>query len=106
MVELLLGLVVVHFLCDYPLQGDFVARGKNRHTAIPGVPWYHPMLAHSAIHGGGVAVVTGYWQLGVLEAICHFGIDCLKCEGQTSLTTDQILHLTCKALWVAMMAAS
>jgi hypothetical protein len=37
--KLFLLLLVVHALCDYPLQGGFLARGKNEINPIPGVPW-------------------------------------------------------------------
>lgn len=34
------ALVAGHALADYPLQGDFLARAKNRAAPIPGVPWF------------------------------------------------------------------
>ena len=36
---ILFWLMVGHALADYPLQGDFLAKAKNRTAPIPGVPW-------------------------------------------------------------------
>lgn len=96
---LLLFLVLVHFLADYPLQGDFLATAKNRNTEIGKIFWKHALLAHSVIHGGLVAIVTGSLILGLLEAIIHGATDFLKCENKISLNTDQAIHLTCKLVW-------
>ena len=98
----LVTLIVVHFLCDYPLQGDFLARAKNRFDPIKGVPWYQAMFAHTAMHGFGVYLVLGVWWLGVLEMISHFAIDYRKCQGELTFNEDQIYHLCCKVLWVAL----
>lgn len=38
--ETALMLLAGHALCDYPLQGDFLAKAKNRAAPLPGVPWY------------------------------------------------------------------
>ena len=43
--------------------------------------------------------------LGVAETAIHALIDHNKCARRISLRTDQILHLSCKALWVAILAA-
>lgn len=102
---LLLALIAAHALCDYPLQGDFLSRAKNRAAPLPGVPWYQAMGAHAAIHGGAVGLVTGVWWLGVAEFAAHFLIDDLKCRGRLSFDGDQIAHLVCKAAWVAAVVA-
>ena len=52
--HMLFVLVVAHFLCDFPLQGDFLAKAKNPEAPLPGVPWQWAMLAHAAIHAGAV----------------------------------------------------
>jgi len=96
------ALVAAHALCDYPLQGDFLAKGKNRNTAFPGMPWWQIMAAHAAIHGGAVGWITGVWWLGVLEFGAHFLTDDLKCRGRIGFQQDQAVHLACKALWVAI----
>lgn len=100
--EMAFALVAAHALADYPLQGDFLSKAKNRANPIPGVPWWQAMWAHSAIHGGAVALVTGIWWLGVLEAAVHFIIDDQKCTGKLSFNQDQFLHIGFKGLWLAI----
>jgi hypothetical protein len=100
--ELAVALLTAHAICDYPLQGDFLAKAKNRHAAMPGVPWYQAMGAHAVIHGGSVAAITGIWWLGVAEAVAHFIIDDLKCSEEIDFNTDQILHVLCKVAWLGI----
>lgn len=99
---LFLALVVAHALCDYPLQGDFLSRAKNRAAPIAGVPWYQAMGAHAAIHAGAVALLTGSVWLGLAEFVAHFIIDDLKCRGRLTFNADQAAHLACKLAWVAV----
>lgn len=101
--QTLLMLVVGHALADYPLQGEFLARAKNRFAPVPGVPWYQALGAHALIHGGVVGVVTGSLVLGALETAAHLLIDDCKCGGRISYNTDQLLHVLCKLLWVAAL---
>lgn len=111
--ELLLLLFFVHALADYPLQGDFLARGKNHLAPLPGVPWWHCLIAHGAIHGGltGIAVyaVTGDSDLamaiGVAETAIHSVVDHTKCNGEIDIHTDQAIHLLCKVGWVWLVSA-
>lgn len=91
-------LLAGHALCDYPLQGDFLARGKNQKQPIPGIPSYQCLLAHAMIHGGMVAVVTGSVVLGIFETIAHSFIDWAKCDGWFGFNMDQALHVGCKLL--------
>jgi hypothetical protein len=98
-------LVVGHALADYPLQGEFLAEGKNRHTAIGKVFWPHALTAHALIHGGFVAVITGSAMLGAAETVIHWITDWLKCEGRISLNQDQAIHVACKAVWLAWVLA-
>lgn len=101
---LLLALIVAHALCDYPLQGDFLSKAKNRTAPIAGVPWYQAMAAHAAIQGGAVTLLTGSVVLGVAEFVAHFIIDDLKCRGRLSFNADQALHVACKVLWVVLLS--
>lgn len=106
MISLFLLLMVGHAVADYPLQGDFLAKAKNRANPIPGVPWFHGLLPHAAIHGGAVGLVTGSVTLGIAEFVVHCFIDDAKCAGKfgrdpaTSFNIDQALHVACKAVWV------
>ena len=103
---ILFWLVVAHAVCDYPLQGDFLAKAKNHKAPIPGVDWWIALGAHSAIHAGAVALVTGNIVWGVAEFAVHFVIDHMKCAGVFGFRTDQILHISTKvAIWVAIIGA-
>lgn len=102
-------LMVGHALADFPLQGDFVARGKNRHVRTEPPPgqkyqpvWPIVLPAHGLIHGGFVAYFTGIWWLGLCEALAHCAIDFLKCDRRFGVYTDQALHVACKVLWVVV----
>lgn len=92
-------LVVAHALCDYPLQGDFLARAKNRTAPIPGVPWWQALTAHAVIQAGAVGVITGSLGLALAEGALHWITDDLKCRGRISFNTDQAIHISCKVLW-------
>lgn len=100
-ITLLAALVAAHALCDYPLQGDFLAKAKNHLTPIPGVPWYQALGAHAAIQGAAVGLLTGVPALGLAEALAHARIDYLKCDGRIDFNADQSLHIACKFLWAA-----
>jgi hypothetical protein len=103
MTGLFLAMLVWHALADYPLQGDFLARAKNQALAIPDVPWWQALGAHSLIHAGGVAVLASSIWLGAAEFIAHACIDHAKCRGRIGFNTDQALHVLCKALWAAIV---
>ena len=112
---LFFALIVGHAFADFPLQGDFLSHGKNRHsTAIkladgrenPKNLWVYLMSAHCLIHAGFVLAITGMVVFALVEFVLHFLIDVLKCEGRTSFALDQWLHVLCKAgfvivLWIA-----
>lgn len=100
MFELLALLIVGHALADYPLQGEFLALGKNHKKPIPGIPFYHPLIAHAIIHGGFAGIITGSLWIGILETIIHTFIDYAKCDGKISYHVDQALHIGCKVIWV------
>lgn len=98
-------MIFAHCIADYPAQGEFLAKAKNRFNPIPGVPWYQALGAHAIIHGGFVGIITGSLVLGILEAIFHAGIDYLKCADKLSYNADQFWHLNCKILWVNLIFA-
>lgn len=93
-------LMVGHFIADYPLQGDFLAKAKNRYNPIPGVPWYHALTAHCFIHAGAVFFITGHLWAALIEFMCHFAIDDMKCAGNLTYNQDQFLHILTKLLIV------
>jgi hypothetical protein len=99
---LLITLIGLHFLCDYPLQGEFLAVGKGS-FAKPhfGVPWWHCMTAHCAIHALAVGMVLGP-VYALAEFGIHFATDYGKCKGWFGINTDQAIHIGCKVAWVVI----
>lgn len=96
-------LILGHFICDYPLQTDFVAQRKCRRNSLPVVPWYYVMSGHCATHAAAVAIVTGNAWLALSEFVAHYAIDVAKCEGWTGIHLDQYLHVGCKAAWMLIL---
>lgn len=101
----LFGLVVGHFVMDFPLQGTAVALQKS---PLPGardealaraVPWPYWLTAHALMHGGTVMVVTGSPVLGLLETAVHWATDLAKCLRKIDVHTDQAIHVACKIAW-------
>ena len=101
-----IALIAGHALCDYPLQGDFLSKAKNRTSPIPGVPYWQALGAHVAIHGACVALITGIWWLFIAEAAIHWFTDDAKCRGRLTFNQDQAIHLACKAMWLAVWASA
>lgn len=95
-------LLAAHALCDYPLQGDYLATGKNHRSPLPGSPWFLLLIAHALIHGGAVALITGNVWLGCAETVAHAAIDFAKCDGRIGYTTDQGAHVACKVAWTVL----
>lgn len=91
---ILIYLFAAHWICDYPLQGEYLAKGKQSGE----MRFYH-LAAHSGIHAGAVALITGSASLAVAEFIAHFCIDEMKTRGKISYSADQSLHLICKIVW-------
>lgn len=107
--SLLFWLLFFHFLCDFALQSDAMAKGKNRNrrpdpgTVPPGaayVPcWPYWLTAHAMIHAGGTALALNSVAFGVAEGLCHWVIDFCKCENIIGVHEDQGLHILCKLVW-------
>jgi len=88
-IELLALLLFAHFLFDYPLQGDWLARAKNRFDPIQHVPWYQAMAAHTGMHGMAVWLITGIPLLGLAR-------------GELTFNQDQAIHIICKVVWAVI----
>lgn len=103
MMHQFLLMVFWHFLADFPLQGDFLAKNKDPGTGFGYQPiWPWCMSAHCAIQAGGVYVITGSWILAVGEFICHWGTDYVKCRGKITFGQDQFIHIAQKLVWSAV----
>lgn len=97
-------LLVAHALCDYPLQGDFLAKAKNRLAPIPGVPWWQALAAHALIHAGAVYLITGSVAFAVIEFVTHAAVDDAKSAGKIGYSTDQALHVAAKVAYCVAMS--
>lgn len=111
---MLFALTIGHAFADFPLQGDFLSRGKNRNSPpmqladgkkSPANLWVYLMSAHCLIHAGFVWIVSGHVLLALAEFFLHWSIDVAKCEGRTSFATDQWLHIITKAAYVGILWA-
>jgi hypothetical protein len=99
MIEILVALIFAHYILDYPLQGEFLSRAKNRHNPVEHVPWYQAMTAHTAMHGIAVGFITGVWLFAILEMAIHWWADDRKCQGELTFNQDQTIHIICKVAW-------
>ena len=97
--DLLILLILGHFLADYPLQGDKMAVEKCPGKDVT-LDWRWWLAAHAATHGFVVALLTGIPLLGVAEMVAHSLIDFGKCRLGYKLIVDQALHWACKLIWV------
>lgn len=101
-VTLLAVLVLVHLLMDYPLQGDFLAKGKAG-AFEPHAPAWLLLLSHVLMHGIAVGLVMGSILFGLVEMAAHWIIDRWKIKGSISFVQDQCWHLFCKVVYVATL---
>ena len=102
--DLLILLILGHFLADYPLQGDKMAVEKCPGKDVT-LDWRWWLSAHAATHGFVVALLTGIPLLGVAEIVAHSLIDFGKCRLGYKLIVDQAMHSACKVIWVACVLA-
>ncbi|MEM7146756.1 MAG: DUF3307 domain-containing protein [Verrucomicrobiota bacterium] len=110
---LFFAFLIGHALGDFPLQGDFIARFKNRHVPIPDDPyfdapknvWIYCLSAHALIHAGLVWAITANPIIGAIELVTHWLIDYCKGDGFTNFHVDQLLHVLCKIAYVGLIWA-
>lgn len=104
-IDSILWMLIGHAVADYPLQGDWLAKAKNRTLdLIPGESiWFGALCFHAAIHAGAVKLATGSWTLALCEFFAHSLIDDAKCRGKLSYGNDQMLHVICKMIWWAAL---
>lgn len=111
---LFFAMAIGHALADYPLQGSFLASGKNRHidsgtffgsNEVSPILWLHSLTAHALIQAGMVWIVTGSGALALAEFIIHWIIDFVRCEKWIGFSMDQALHLICKFIYAMILVA-
>ena len=94
LITLFVTLLCAHFLLDFAIQGDFVAKYKARTVDdSSNVMWKWVLTAHAASHTLPVLVLTQSVLLGLLMFTSHFIIDFLKCEQKINFNQDQTLHI-------------
>lgn len=101
--NILLALLLGHFVADYALQSDWIAKHKNRHVPLTPTQWPWILTAHAATHAFFVLYITHSVWLALAELVAHWGIDFAKCEGRTTIHQDQVAHLLCKLAWWAIL---
>ena len=94
LITLFVTLLCTHFLLDFAIQGDFVAKYKARIVdEKENVFWKWVLTAHAASHTLPVLILTQSVLLGLVMFISHFVIDFLKCEQKINFNQDQTLHI-------------
>jgi len=99
--DLVILLVMGHFLADFSLQGDRMAVEKCPGRDVV-LPWGWWLTAHSSVHGFVVAQITGLPLLGLAECVLHACIDLGKCFNLYRFNLDQSLHILCKLVWAGL----
>ena len=99
--ESLFLLVCLHFLADFPLQGEYMARekspkgrplGRMENAEAPNQEWWLIMAGHCAIHSLMAYLVTYSLWLAVFMFVTHYMIDCRRCYQQITFLMDQMAH--------------
>ena len=91
MINELFWLIFGHFLGDYALQSDWVAKTKKHDNYV--------LLAHSVIWTGTIAVILYYFgMLSAWKVIFlvggHFIMDYIKCHSKKDIwKIDQFFHV-------------
>ena len=81
-------LLCCHFLLDFAIQGDFVAKFKARIVdGEKNAMWKWVLTSHAASHTLPVILLTQSLLLGGVMFLSHFVIDFLKCEKKKSIST-------------------
>lgn len=93
---MLFMLVFAHFLGDFALQNDFVAKAKNPRLSSKEI-WPIVMMAHCMIHAGMVLVITHSLMAAMVVLVLHYVVDYYKCMGlfgtRYAFAIDQALHI-------------
>ena len=110
---LFLAFMIGHALADFPLQGSFLAIGKERYgdlekltgTKWPRGMWAYCLTMHSLIHAGAVWLVCGSIWFALAEFVLHWLIDLAKSSRLTNFYIDQVLHIVCKIAYAVILMA-
>lgn len=103
--QLMFLMAAAHAYADFALQDPWHSSVKYPGN-VHGYPWHVALMCHGLIHGGLVALITGYWWIGAMEAVAHAAIDYGKSRGWYGSTSDQLAHIGCKIIWIIVAIAS
>jgi hypothetical protein len=103
--RLLFLMLAGHAYADFALQDPWHSAVKYPGNAH-GYPWPVALACHGLIHGGLVALATGVWWIGALEAAAHAGIDYGKSRGWYGARADQLAHFVCKIIWMIIVISA
>ena len=96
-------MVAFHFIADFPLQGDYLARGKFGLLDTPELRIKHwCMIAHCCIQAVFVGLITTSLVLALCEFTAHLIIDTSKVDNKITFNQDQFAHLFCKLVWATL----
>ncbi len=96
----ILVVLFIHWLADFVLQSDYVAKNKSKSILVLG--------EHCLIYGACLAVVFGNWQFAIFNTLLHYITDYftsrlnsyLWAKGDVhnffvSVGADQLVHYIC-----------
>lgn len=112
-ITVLVLLLMVHFVLDFPLQGDTTALQKNpttENSLAAAVPWTYWALAHACMHALGVFLVLSQVMspdiavlAAMIELLVHAVTDWCKCLKFFSIHVDQGIHVGTKIVFAAVL---
>lgn len=100
------ALLALHFLADFPLQGDFLARAKSHIRPVAGAPWPVCLAAHAFIQAAAVGLLLPP-PYAIAEFWLHAALDYAKAAGwlgtgERGFLVDQTAHVACKVAYVLL----
>lgn len=100
------SMIGMHFVCDFPLQGNYLSSMKDPKRLNAKPQWWIFMTAHCSIQAFGVYLFTGgnSFVPAFAEFIAHFIIDYFKAKRKVTFLEDQIAHIFCKLVWCLYLA--
>lgn len=75
---LLLAFQAKHFLCDFPLQGEYMLGKFSKKFGV----WFPALTAHCGVHFLGTLIICGWWGWDTVPVKVVFALAC----------TDFVVH--------------
>ncbi|ARB05978.1 hypothetical protein fHeYen901_205 [Yersinia phage fHe-Yen9-01] len=86
---LLIAFQIKHFLCDYPLQNEYMLKKINTSK------WVLPLMSHALIHALGTFIIAIFFGFPIallvaaIDFICHFVIDRIKANSSRKTSISE-----------------